>query len=71
MKKPTYKLCKGAASAFFEPLNLYSEPNTIPFQRPHYGSMYAKKKWPKILIFLVLALTTYNILPTVFYYAQP
>jgi SecD/SecF fusion protein len=33
--------------------------------------MDKKKKWPLLLIFTVIALTIYNILPTIFYYAQP
>ena len=33
--------------------------------------MEKKKKWPLVLIFSVVVLTIYNILPTIFYYAQP
>ncbi|MBF8263750.1 MAG: secDF [Parachlamydiales bacterium] len=33
--------------------------------------MENQKKWPFVLIFTVIALTIYNILPTIFYYAQP
>lgn len=33
--------------------------------------MEKQKKWPLILIFSVIILTVYNILPTIFYYAQP
>ena len=33
--------------------------------------MEKQKKWPLILILTVFALTIYNILPTIFYYAQP
>ena len=33
--------------------------------------MEKQKKWPLVLIFTVIALTIYNILPTIFYYAQP
>ena len=33
--------------------------------------MDKQKKWPLVLILSVIALTIYNILPTIFYYAQP
>lgn len=33
--------------------------------------MEKQKKWPLVLILSVIALTIYNILPTIFYYAQP
>ena len=33
--------------------------------------MDKQKKWPLVLILSVVALTIYNILPTIFYYAQP
>ena len=33
--------------------------------------MDKQKKWPLVLILSVMALTIYNILPTIFYYAQP
>ncbi len=33
--------------------------------------MGKQKKWHVFLIFAVIALTVYNILPTVFYYARP
>ncbi len=54
-----------------ERLNLNASTDYNPFSIPSYGSMYANKKWPKIVIFLVMALAIYNILPTVFYYIQP
>lgn len=33
--------------------------------------MEKQKKWPFVLIIAVIVLTVYNILPTIFYYAQP
>ena len=33
--------------------------------------MEQQSRWQKILIFTVIALTCYNILPTVFFYSNP
>jgi SecD/SecF fusion protein len=35
------------------------------------GMMQKKKRWPLFLIIFAIALTLYNILPTVFYYTKP